>query len=233
MILIVRIPPKHLGCKNFLDGVSREVGDLTGENMTIKESIPLPQKEDKLFKSDVDWKNNACLNFSHDMWEGYISGYRLAGDIAVEHVKNEGRDQDFLVYPIVFLYRQYLELRLKDIIKNGYQLFDLNESFSQNYNVGQLWKSAREIMERAWPNEATKELDAIESCVNEFCRIDPTSTSFRYPQDKKGKRALEGLTHINLRNLAEIINKLADFLDGAAWGISEYLSSKYENMFSV
>lgn len=78
----------------------------------FKEEIPWPKKGDELFKPDIDWKNNACLNFSHDMSEIYISGYKSAGDILVEHVKQKKRNQDFLVYPIGFLYRQYLELRL-------------------------------------------------------------------------------------------------------------------------
>ncbi len=39
------------------------------------------------------------------------------------------------------------------------------------------------------------------------------SFSFRYPKDKQGSKNLEGLSHINIRNLAEKINLLSEQLD--------------------
>lgn len=63
------------------------------------------QKFEPLFKSDSDWHNNACLNFQYDMSHGYINGYKLAADSLVVKVNETGRDQDYLVYPIVFLYK--------------------------------------------------------------------------------------------------------------------------------
>jgi hypothetical protein len=58
---------------------------------------------------------NACLN-----WGGglvYALGYRTAADALIERVA--GMDQDALVYPIVFCYRQYLELLLKSRHRRG------------------------------------------------------------------------------------------------------------------
>jgi hypothetical protein len=74
---------------------------------------PWPKKGNQLFKSDADWINNACLNFKEDQLNLYAIGYKRAAELLLEHVKNSGRDQDTLVYPIIFLYRHYLELRLK------------------------------------------------------------------------------------------------------------------------
>lgn len=77
-----------------------------------------------LFQSDNDWKNNACLNFTSDPTHGYIEGYKRAADLLVAHVMEKGKDQDYLVYPITFLYRQHLELRIKEIIADGRNLLD-------------------------------------------------------------------------------------------------------------
>jgi hypothetical protein len=79
-------------------------------------NIPWPQKYDKLFKGDADWWHNACLNFSLDMGIGYVYGYKKAADILVEYIKDTKTNQDYLVYPIVFLYRHHLELIIKEII---------------------------------------------------------------------------------------------------------------------
>ena len=49
-------------------------------------------------------------------------GYKLAADILADYVAETGNDYDYLVNPVAFLYRQYLELRLKDIIIVGSRL---------------------------------------------------------------------------------------------------------------
>ena len=69
----------------------------------------------QLFSPDTDWKNNACLNWCHDPMHLYISGYKDAADILANRVIESGNNQDSLVYPIAFLYRQYIELQLKNI----------------------------------------------------------------------------------------------------------------------
>src|SRR4030042_2814002 len=95
------------------------------------EPPPLPSAEDKLFTTAEDWWNNACLNFIHNGWSIYAIGYKDAADILVSHIEEKRRYQDTLVYPIVFLYRQYLELALKDIIRKGQRLQEISDPFPQ------------------------------------------------------------------------------------------------------
>ncbi|WP_370605589.1 type IV conjugative transfer system pilin TraA [Escherichia coli] len=72
--------------------------------------------EPGLLASDSDWHNNACLNYMPDHGTAYTEGYRRAADILINHIDESGRDQDFLVYPVLFLYRHHLELLIKQII---------------------------------------------------------------------------------------------------------------------
>jgi hypothetical protein len=58
-----------------------------------------------------DWHNVACVNWSRDDWPGYIEGFRRAARYLVLQVDKTGRDQDFLVFPILFLYRHHLVSR--------------------------------------------------------------------------------------------------------------------------
>jgi hypothetical protein len=81
----------------------------------------LPRNGDQLFRGDLrDWMNNACLNV---MGNGdafaYKAGYRRGAEVLIEYVGESGRDQDFLVYPIIFLYRHHIELMLKRIIRRA------------------------------------------------------------------------------------------------------------------
>ena len=75
----------------------------------------VPRKSDQLFRSDLrDWMNNACLNVmgSGDAY-AYKAGYRRGAEVLIGYVGEIARDQDFLVYPIIFLYRHHIELMLK------------------------------------------------------------------------------------------------------------------------
>ena len=40
---------------------------------------------------------NARLGFSYDASHGYVDGYLRAADLLVQHVAEEGRDQDYFV----------------------------------------------------------------------------------------------------------------------------------------
>ena len=178
---------------------------------------------DHLFKSGDDWWHNACLNYLHDHLDTYAEGYRLAADLLVRHVKRTRSEQDFLVYPIVFLYRQYLELRLKEIIRYGNQYLGNAEDFPSHHRIEQLWEECKRITRAALTDLPHKDLDAVEQRVQEFAEIDPASTAFRYPTDKNGAPSLAGLTHVNLRNLSDAMASLAELLHGVSEGISVYL----------
>jgi hypothetical protein len=73
--------------------------------------LPPPRKSDVLFGSGTDWQTNACVNGIGDS-VAYQDGYRRAALQLAEYVCDAGRGQDFLVYPIVYLYRHHIELAL-------------------------------------------------------------------------------------------------------------------------
>ncbi|GJL77561.1 MAG: hypothetical protein NPINA01_05500 [Nitrospinaceae bacterium] len=186
----------------------------------------------RLFKHDKDWWHNACLNYSPDSWDLYASGYKDAADTLIENVIQTQRNQDLFVFPVVFLYRQYLELRMKKLIQEGNNLFDISIKTKDSHKLDKLWKQTRGILEKVWPDEKN-DLDSIETLINEFSQVDPTSTAFRYPVNLDGKASIEGLSHINLRNLLETMGSIAKILDGAFSGIVENLSIKRDMLNSV
>ena len=91
-------------------------------------------KNKRLIRSDIDRWFNACLNFTHDQLELYVSGYKHAAEILNRHVlENRVIGFDTLVYPIIFLYRQYIELQLKSLIKYGGILLESPEQDLKSY----------------------------------------------------------------------------------------------------
>lgn len=187
----------------------------------------LPSSEDHLFTSQEDWWNNACVNWCHDGWGLYASGYKEA-DLLVQHVEKLGSGQDLLVYPVLFLYRQYLELQIKDLIRQGHRLKNIGNDFPKHHHIGNLWEVCHKLLSEISPGDSVAELKEIARLIAEFSAVDPGSIGFRYPQDKDGNPSLLGITHINLRNVRDVIGKISIILMGADAQLGEYLSFKDE-----
>lgn len=187
-------------------------------------SLPWPQKGDQLFSESEDHWHEACLNYLHDDWTLYADGYQHAGDLLVEQIKGKRNAQlDILVFPIVFLYRQHIELRLKEIIQDGNKLLNIHQGVPRHHKINELWNQCRKITERVHPQSPIDELDAVEKCINEFAMIDPSSQAFRYPIDTGGNPSLPSLNYIDLVHLSEVMSKIAMLLNGISMGISVYL----------
>lgn len=196
------------------------------DSMELLGKLALPSAEDRLFTSQEDWWNNACLNWCHDGWWLYASGYKDAADLLVQRVEERSAGQDSLVYPVLFLYRQYLELQIKDLIRQAHRLQDIAGDFPKHHRIDNLWEACHKLISEISPGDSVAELKEITRLIGEFSEVDPTSTAFRYPQDKDGNPSLPGISHINLRNVREVIGKISIILIGASAQIGEYLSIK-------
>lgn len=184
-----------------------------------------------LFISDIDWTNNARINPFYG-FDALAEGYHSGADILVKHVIENGTGQDTLVYPIVFLYRQHLELRFKEIIREGWLLLNEGQDFRPIHDLQILWGQVKEVIKKLWPDEEeTQGERLIEHIVNEFSTLDRQSFSFRYPEDKEGNNPLAGLQYINIRHLSEMIQEAYEFLYGVSAAIVHYrsLASEYSS----
>jgi hypothetical protein len=76
----------------------------------------------KLFVSGAPGDFNASLNFMPDQLSGYAEGYKLAADRLMQQLVNDPVELDYLIYPLMFLYRQHLELRFKEISRAGHRI---------------------------------------------------------------------------------------------------------------
>jgi len=192
-----------------------------------QENRPLPLEP--IFASDKDWHCNACLNWSGDAMELYILGYKKAADNLVAQVMETSRHQDSLVFPVCFLYRQYIELRLKEVIRSGRRLLDEPGVFPPHHKIQHLWDCAVSILKKVFAEEIEPpDLSIASHVVAEFSKLDPESVAFRYPIDKQGANPLEGLRHINLRRVAEYVDAFAKIMDAGSMAISVYLDHKNE-----
>jgi hypothetical protein len=194
----------------------------------LAELPALPSPEDKLFTTANDWHNNACLNWCHDGWSLYARGYKEAADILVERIEERNAGQDTLVYPIIFLYRQYLELEIKDTLRMARYLQGASDDLPTHHRIADLWNELHRHLTAISPGDSVRELKEVARLIGEFSKIDPGSMAFRYPVDKTGSPSLRGITEINLRNVRDVIAKISLILSCANTHVHECLQFKLE-----
>ncbi len=173
-----------------------------------------PQKGDKPFVvADNPSDNAAVATSTFGRLVLMIEGYKKAGDLMVAAAEEDWRDRDILVFPIVFNYRQFLELSLK------YQLatYGPTVGIEPNWNshkLDALWKEFL-MMLKSYDEGFPKEADHhVENIVLEFALADPRSFSHRYPVDPKGTKIEVAFNAIDLSNLAKIMNALESYFSG-------------------
>lgn len=201
--------------------MSKEIDDL------LNGKIRSPSLGDKLFVEAEDWWMSACLNWYHDPTELYIVGYKKAADSLVDSIANRKGSADSLIFPIVFLYRHYVEIRLKSLLHDGNRLLDREHKQKSEHQLSKLWPKVRSILDELWPNEEGEDLKAMDSLIAQFEEVDPRSTTFRYPKDFDGNNSLKlDVPRVNLRNLAEVVGAMSIILEGSAGAISDYQGYK-------
>jgi hypothetical protein len=101
-----------------------------------------------------------------DTWRLYATGYLQAAELLITAIVNTHQSRDAVIYPIPFLYRHYLELRLKIIIREGQELFASRAEFPEHHKLDVLWKTARKIIEEVYSRDPKEPVDAVEEAAD-------------------------------------------------------------------
>lgn len=160
----------------------------------------------------------SCLEENH--WCVYADGFFLAAEIIVENIRST-YEVNTVVFPIMFLYRQYIELSLKETIALGHHIDGSRHGTPQSHDLKNLWNEAKACIHKHIKNIDKDEVNETEQVILNMHELDPTSEESRYPVAKKRKCAdknpsfvkkiqfadkaasfSRGPTHINLQELA-------------------------------
>jgi hypothetical protein len=193
------------------------------------DEAPWPRPGDDPFAIASNSRLVASLNFTHDEpWGGYAEGFKRLADIGVAHIEETGRSHDFLVYPAIFSYRHFIELTLKEVIRNATRLLDRPVVIPSTHNLSALWDTAEPLLMEIEP-ESTATYGDVRECLARFAELDPISESFRYPVKRNGDATLPpDLKNLDLRQVRDVVERLGSFLDAAATHTSVLLDYKAE-----
>jgi hypothetical protein len=168
--------------------------------------------------------NVAWIPQTVGQWHLYAEGYREAA----ERVYESWRAQrlDYLVFPLVFLYRHYVELRLKQLLQSSARLLELPRDWQCNHQIDNLWHVLAPLLRRISPDGRERDLQNAERLVIELATRDPYSFEFRYPETREGRRHLADLERLDVVKFCDAMRKLSGFLEGASMQISVYLQDR-------
>ena len=171
-----------------------------------------PRKGDSLFRTGG--YRNLNVSIVADLSLAAV-GYKDAADLLVESLNERGRN-DALVFPIAFCYRQYLELQLKALAVAVREFS--GEDVLPIHDLHRLWQPLKSRLANELAENEQQPLEAVDECISEFARIDPKSTTFRYPEFAQ----LANHSQIGLGNLRAVMNRVATFLESveSCWDVA-------------
>ncbi len=174
-----------------------------------------PKAGDRLFKPSIHWDGNAHV--ARDTGSRLVlmmTGYKRAADLMVRHATDDRADRDTLVFPIIFNYRQFLELSLKYLIATYGRTVDVDAIWN-SHDLSCLWSSFNDVLEgydaRDGDDGATETVARI---IAEFAAVDPKSFAYRYPVDRKGNPIDLAHEHLDLIALADVIEGVEGYFTG-------------------
>ena len=201
----------------------------------LNQPSPLTDK-DHFFKKSVDQYTAAWQRKWNESFTGYADKYKEAVTKLSEIIHNDSYNKDQLTYPIMFLARHVLELRLKELVQlsNGSivifqkkpkcKLQKILDRFTgesattdkqekkhkePTHSLSSLWDE----FDKAYCGEKDKQYKRVGSLIKELNRLDSKSDTFRYPIHKNGTPTAT-FEFVDIENFIEVFLKVDGILEG-------------------
>jgi hypothetical protein len=177
------------------------------------------------------------------LW-GVKEGFKNAADDLVKKALREGKKNnirvfDTYIFPIMYLYRQSLEVSLKNIYLRcfgkipggGHDLSiiwkKVNQEIIKDHILNEEFLERVKLHKQNFYKFSLKGIDfsKITQVFIEIQQFDSKADVFRYMVDKNGKTYFNQNQYIDYKNLKTVINEIYENLDYIHQVIDEYMSS--------
>lgn len=173
-----------------------------------------PRKGDRPFIQSASRQHNALIEPSaHGRLVMMMAGYKRAADLLVECGEADRFDRDALVYPIIFNYRQFIELSLKHLIATYGPAVGIKAIWNK-HDLSELWKAFTKLLDGYGCQDVEETDPVVAEIIAEFSKVDPASFSYRYPVDTKGNPIPITHEELDLKALADVMHALEGYFTG-------------------
>jgi len=125
----------------------------------------------------------------------------------------------YLPYPILYLFRHFVELQLKEIIVI-YSEYNEGKKHEKIHDLKILWNKVKLILEEIFYHKPNKHIQLhrnnfkiLEEIILDLHKYDKDSTVFRYPTDKFGSISIQSEIQIFVDDLKEKVNYTFDLME--------------------
>lgn len=198
------------------------------------------KQPDKIpFYEGGDWYYNAILSWGEPTWYAHSQGFYRAAQCLSKNMLERGCSSiplDSGVFPLVFLYRHYLELELKSQL---WKMYDVRRFYGQKWNrkkldellkghalsplfskfereLYMLWdKTLEEAIQQRFRKETLSDMNHIRKVCMDLDELDKKSLGCRYPINNEGQSYYTDKEKVNIALFVESMQKVYSFLCGA------------------
>jgi len=168
-----------------------------------------PRDDDRLFVT-TSWAYDAyVVRDPSERAYRLPMGYKRAADLLVERAATDVVDRANVIYPVLYCYRQALELFLKGLIDE----FGARRT-ENTHSLRSLWEQFAAIVKERVQEEPLG-FNAARALIAEMDSADQRSDGFRFPADTKRLPFAFGDQGIDLDNLREVMAGLENFFECA------------------
>jgi len=197
--------------------------------------IPWPSMNDEAFREVPFSPTDACLDWiiSNEYDWAITVSFKEAADKIVDDlaIGKTSEHADLFFFPVAYLYRHSIELRLKELIWQGMQLrileYEKNKDLLGSHNLHKLWNKVSNILRTVCGDSIRDDLAAVEKTILQFHKIDKSGQGFRYLKDKERKSLCQKFPQrVELENLKKVMEGLVNFFEGYGDVLSEAQNSQ-------
>lgn len=184
------------------------------EDESFKEYKPVFLEEG----GDYYYQSVIGNSYSKDKFYPYVRAYTESAEYLYNCMSKDGKLNELLFIPMCYLYRNAIELAMKEILFEECS-YSFQEAVrllnTKKHSILALWNSIKsDIIKHAQAPEEDTTLANVEKYVNQLHNIDGQADKFRYPTDKYLNLHFKTSKKLDIGNVANYFGELATFLSG-------------------
>jgi len=172
-------------------------------------------KSPALFAPGTEFRHNAYPETSYFSWNLRAQGFRHAAERLIDAWPEFSIfGKNVSIYPILFNFRMYIELILKDIVREDIKAVSGGGVMRGKHDLIPQWNTCCEVIRRRKLPVDHAEISRLDGYIKEFDKIDPKSQTFRYPIRPDGTLWFQQTPGpINLANLQMVMFDITELLE--------------------
>jgi hypothetical protein len=148
-------------------------------------------------------------------WHSLAESYKEAGDLISRAMKTPDALAMYAA-PMMFMYRHYVELKLKALLRDAGQLLEDPQDIPNKHTLGTLWSRVVGLLKRLPPGVDDEMFARAAKVVRDLEDVDAASFAFRYPVDNADRPILNNPVLVDPAVVRFVIEDLHYLLDGAS-----------------